>query len=68
METVLASLARRGEAADMSRALWGQAGTFRVRREVPSATARGKHLPLRVVKRAASVGDLPSAKRERVAR
>ena len=68
VETVLASLARRGEAAEMSKALWGQAGTFRVRREVPSATARGKHLTLRVVKRSAAAHELPSGVRERVAR
>lgn len=43
---VLASLAKRGGAADMSRGVWSQAGTFRVRREAPRYTSRGKLLPL----------------------
>jgi hypothetical protein len=48
IETILNSLARRGGAADMSRGVWSQAGTFRVRREPPQYTARGKFLPLRL--------------------
>lgn len=46
IEAVLASLARRGGAAEMSRGLWSQAGSFRVRREAPRYTSRGKLLPL----------------------
>ncbi len=46
IEAVLASLARRGGAADLSRGVWSQAGSFRVRREPPHYTSRGKLLPL----------------------
>ena len=46
IQTILAALARRGGAADMSRGVWSQAGSFRVRREPPRYTARGKLLPL----------------------
>jgi len=48
IEVILAALARGGGAADMSRGVWSQAGTFRVRREPPSVTSRGKQLPLRL--------------------
>jgi hypothetical protein len=46
IEAILNALGRRGGAADMSRGVWAQAGTFRVRREAPQYTARGKLLPL----------------------
>ena len=48
IEVILALLARGGGAADMSRGVWSQAGTFRVRREPPSVTARGKQPLLRL--------------------
>ena len=41
-----AALRRRGGAAELSRELWKQANTFRVRREVPRLTNRGKMMPL----------------------
>jgi hypothetical protein len=46
IDTVLEALARSGVAADVARSFWKGAGTFRVRREDPQATARGKQLPL----------------------
>jgi len=46
VETVLASLATAGHAAAISGAIWGQAGTLKVRREEPTWTARGKLMPL----------------------
>lgn len=46
IEAILTSLSRRGGAAEMSRGLWSQAGSFRVRREPPQYTSRGKLLPL----------------------
>jgi hypothetical protein len=46
IEAILAALARGDGAADMSRGVWSQAGTFRVRREPPRYTSRGKLLPL----------------------
>jgi hypothetical protein len=45
---VLASLQARGAAAQMSQAIWRQAGSLRIRRETPRATARGKLMPLDV--------------------
>jgi hypothetical protein len=41
-----AALRRRGGAAELSRELWKQASTFRVRREAPRLTNRGKMMPL----------------------
>lgn len=40
------SLARTGGAADVSRTLWSQAGTIRIRREEPRLNAAGKLWPL----------------------
>jgi hypothetical protein len=48
IDVIMEMLARGGGAADMSRGVWSQAGTFRVRREPPSVTARGKQLALRL--------------------
>src|SRR5262249_54936300 len=48
---MLAALARRGGAAEMSRELWRQANAFRVRREPPRLTSRGKMMPLQVARR-----------------
>lgn len=48
IQTILAALARRGGAADMSRGVWSQAGSFRVRREPPRYSARGKLFPLQL--------------------
>lgn len=48
VDTVLAALAGRGAAAQVSHAIWAQAGTLRVRREMPRTTSRGKLMPLEV--------------------
>jgi hypothetical protein len=46
------ALGRIGGAAEMSRGLWSQAATLRVRRERPTVTSRGKWVPLRVMRNA----------------
>ncbi len=46
-----AALRRRGGAAELSREVWKQANTFRVRREAPRLTNRGKMLPLQLKSR-----------------
>lgn len=46
VEFVLSSLRRLGGAAAVAESAWRQAGTLRIRREVPVMTARGKLLPL----------------------
>lgn len=48
---VLDSLRRTGGAAEVSRMVWSQAGTLRVRREAPRLTARGKLMPLHARRR-----------------
>jgi hypothetical protein len=52
IQAVLAALERGGGAARMARAMWHQAGSLRVRRERPVATARGKLMPLHLARRA----------------
>jgi hypothetical protein len=44
--TVLEALGKGEAAAELARAIWRHAGTFRVRREPPQWTAAGKFLPL----------------------
>ena len=51
LREMLASLERRGGAAEMSREIWRQASAFRVRREAPRLTSRGKMMPLQVSRR-----------------
>ncbi len=51
---MLDALRRRGGAAEMSRELWHQAGSFRVRRKAPRLTARGKMMPLQLARRLSS--------------
>jgi hypothetical protein len=48
VSTVLEALGQSSVAADLARAFWQQAGTFRVRRADPVWTSRGKLLPIRV--------------------
>jgi hypothetical protein len=50
IDAVLDALGRSSVAADMSRAIWSQAKTLRVRRREPIWTVRGKLLPLHTVK------------------
>jgi hypothetical protein len=51
---VLGALSRGGAAANMSRGVWGQAKTLRVRREAPHTTSRGKLMPLHAARRSAA--------------
>jgi hypothetical protein len=60
IDAILRALAGRSGAADMSRGIWRQAGTFRVRREAPTLTSRGKLMPL-VVNRSGGVARLGGA-------
>ena len=46
-----AALARESLAADVARAFWAQAGTFRVRREPPRAGSRGKQMSIHSARR-----------------
>lgn len=48
VDAVLAALTRSGPAAEMSRGIWSQANTLRVRRESPRLTPGGKMMPLQV--------------------
>jgi hypothetical protein len=48
VKTVLEALGRSSVAADLARAFWQQAGTFRVTRAEPVWTNRGKFSPLRI--------------------
>jgi hypothetical protein len=51
IETVMEALGQASVAADLARAMWGQARTLRVKRMEPVLTARGKLMPLRVAQR-----------------
>jgi hypothetical protein len=51
--TLLAAVGTQSLAADMARAIWGQAGSLRVVRREPASTGRGKLLPLHLAQRAA---------------
>jgi hypothetical protein len=50
IETVLEALGHGSDAADQARALWGQAGSLRVKRAEPVWTSRGKLMPLRLAR------------------
>ncbi len=56
-----AALRRRGGAAELSRELWKQANAFRVRREAPRLTSRGKMLPLQLRSRDSAGTQAPLA-------
>jgi hypothetical protein len=47
VETLLGSLTQAGAGAEITRAMWAQAGTVRVRREEPVWTSTGKLMPFR---------------------
>ena len=55
IEVVLESLRESSAGADAARAIWGPAKTLRIRRAVPSLTARGKLLPLHLARRSATL-------------
>lgn len=61
---VLESLRKTGGAAEVSRMVWSQAGTLRVKREAPRLTARGKLLPLHARRRTPSAQDRAPAPRD----
>lgn len=66
VDAVHGALARRGGGAEMSRGLWSQAATLRVRREAPRVSSRGKWIPLRVERNAAATARrTPAAERRR---
>jgi len=50
VDAVLVALAETDVAADMARAHWAPAGSFRVVRRRPLVSARGKQMPIRVVR------------------
>jgi hypothetical protein len=52
VEVVMAALGKGTVAADLSQALWRQAGTMRVKRKSPVWTDRGKLMPLHLANRA----------------
>jgi hypothetical protein len=51
VDVVLGALRTGDAGAGVTAAIWGQAGSLRVRREEPHATARGKVMPLHVTRR-----------------
>lgn len=51
IKTVLQELKSGGGSSSMAGTIWAQAGTFRVKREKPIATAAGKLMPLHVSRR-----------------
>jgi hypothetical protein len=59
VETVLEALKTCGAAGDLSRALFLQGETFRVRREAPRLTKHGKFMPLQLASRARANGAAP---------
>jgi hypothetical protein len=50
VDAVIAALGKGSAGADSARAIWRQAGTLRVRRMEPVWTARGKCVPICVVR------------------
>jgi hypothetical protein len=58
IEVVLRALERGSFPTGLAGAIWGQAGSLRVKRAPPLWTARGKHLPLRLKP---SSGEQPSS-------
>jgi hypothetical protein len=61
VDAVLAALGRQGGASEISRGLWSQANTLRVRREAPRLTAGGKFSTLRVAARSPRPAARPAA-------
>lgn len=54
---MLAALGGGDDASELARAVWTQAGTLSVRRAVPTVTAAGKFLPLRVLSARSGTAD-----------
>jgi hypothetical protein len=55
VDVVLAAMSKSSAMADVARNIWEQSGTFRVRREEPVWTGRGKLMSLHAVKRQSHV-------------
>ena len=60
IERVLEALGTDSDAAGLARVIWKQADTFRVRREAPEWTRRGKLRSLRVAAKEAATGAPPT--------
>jgi hypothetical protein len=54
--TLLEALRHGSNAADLARAVWQQAGAWRVKRAEPVWTARGKLMPLHLSARGRAIG------------
>ncbi len=67
VDVVHRELAGRGGGAEMSRGLWTQASTLRVRREQPHVSSRGKWIPLRVERKGPALASSAPAAPEHVA-
>jgi hypothetical protein len=61
VDTVLALLRRGDAGANMSSAIWKQAGSLRVKRQEPRQTGRGKVMPLHSEKRVAETANAVDA-------
>ncbi len=61
IDVLLEALGRAGHAGDLSRAVWSQAGTLRVKRMEPVWTDRGKLMPLHLASRAREASSLEEA-------
>lgn len=51
MDTILKALGESSVSADLARAIWSQAGSFRIKRREPVWTERGKLMPLHLSRR-----------------
>ncbi|HEY2990317.1 MAG TPA: hypothetical protein VGL11_21560 [Candidatus Binatia bacterium] len=65
IRTLLEALGRQNVAGGLTRAIWGQAKTLRIKRMEPLPTARGKLMPLHLIQRASGGRPLPPS-RERL--
>lgn len=54
IDTVLEALGQGSDSADLTRALWQQTGSLQIKRMEPVWTARGKMMPLHVIRRSDS--------------
>jgi hypothetical protein len=60
IDVVLQALGRGGPSADLARAIWSQAQTLTIKRAEPVSTARGKMMPLHLIKRSERPVDAPA--------
>jgi hypothetical protein len=64
IDTVMQTLSTMNSGAEGARAIWAQAGSFRIKRAEPFWTSRGKLMPLHLVKQARDRGALNLAESE----